>query len=933
MSGAEQDRERQAEVLYASLVDRTGIVSDEALEDLCVRHAPLESQLRSVHERWRGAASIYRNLNRHVSVADSLAALGRDVGPGLELEGEAPVTGARRMIRRLEAYAPKSARYEVRGELARGGMGAILHVYDADLRRNLAMKVVLSEDGSEEAAVDTVGDVPLGRFLEEAQITGQLDHPGIVPVHELGVDEGGRVFFTMRLVKGRELKTIIEQAHRGEDGWTQTRVLRVILKIAETMAYAHYKGVIHRDLKPANVMVGRHGEVYVMDWGLARVRGRRDSRNVRVKKLADSAQSIIHTERDEDKGALETMDGHVLGTPAYMSPEQAIGDVEGIDERSDVFSLGAILYHALAGHAPYEVPGREMNGYAVWGLVQAGEPDPLANRASDAPGELVAICEKAMHRDPARRYATMGEFGDDLAAFLDGRVVHAFETGALAEFRKWVRRNRATAAASATALLLALFGLASTSFVQARANDELGEKNAALELATERFRTARDEADHVVEFLSGLFASQDPEYARGETVTAKELLDRGAASIAAANDISPVVAARMMDVMGSAYDSLGLYDEASPLLEGALEVRASTLGPDAPETLASRGSLGWHELLVGRYDEAERLLDAALVAQRESFGDEDERTLETRGRLATLRAKQGRFEEAERLHRELLDEKRRALGAGHAATLTTENDLGQILSELGRYDEAEEHLQSSYQARKTLLGEDHPDTLHSLHRLASVLSREGRSTEALAIYEDVLAARIRVLGDDHPRTLATLNDVAYQHFIAGRLAQAQPLYERALAGFRRVLGDDHPDTLTILNNLGSLYHSLGRWNDAEALLNEAFEVSLRVRGEDHPHTLGAMNSLAFHYFQRGRLDDAEPLFTEALERLREVLGEAHPNTLILMQSLATLYREQGRLEEAEELARDLLLLTERDDANRASRRALLESIQAELDGR
>jgi formylglycine-generating enzyme required for sulfatase activity/serine/threonine protein kinase len=367
-------------------------------------------------------------------------------------------------------------RYEVRGEVAAGGMGTILSVWDGDLNRQLAMKVIRAQGKGSGAASDVEARV-LSRFIEEAQITGQLDHPGIVPVHEIGLDPEGRVYFTMQLVAGRDLEHVFELVRTGEEGWSLTRAVGVMLKVCEAMAYAHEKGVVHRDLKPANVMVGRFGEVYVMDWGLARALGRRDAADVRVVRRRDD--STVLTSRREARQAgsasspLVTMDGDVVGTPAYMSPEQARGDLEHLGPATDVYAAGAILYHLLAGHMPYVPPGERPNAVAVWKRVKAGSPEALAARAPHAPQELVAICEKAMAREPAGRYATMQVLADDLRAYLEGRVVRAYETGAWAEFRKWVARNRALAITSLTAVLLIVAGTTTAALVLAHKNAKI----------------------------------------------------------------------------------------------------------------------------------------------------------------------------------------------------------------------------------------------------------------------------------------------------------------------------------------------------------------------------------------------------------------------------------------------------------------------------
>ena len=364
-----------------------------------------------------------------------------------------------RLLGELKGLQPQQSRYQIHGEIARGGMGAILRIWDKSLRRNLAMKVILGkQDPIAGTPPDEVGEKALARFIDEAHATGQLDHPGIVPVHELGVDAEGRVYFTMKLVKGEDLQCVFDRMRDPADSdWSLARALGVLQRVCEAMAYAHSKNVIHRDLKPANIMVGRYGEVYVMDWGLARVPGAADQKDIRIQPASHLVQSMIQTGARKELGPdspLLTMDGDVVGTPAYMSPEQARGELDAIEPASDVYSVGAILYHMICGHMPYVPPGSRLNAHVVWGLVQNGAPRPLYELAPDTPPELVAICEKAMAREVTERYADMSEMAADMRAYIEGRVVQAHKTGALTELKKWVQRNKTVAATAAAAVLI-----------------------------------------------------------------------------------------------------------------------------------------------------------------------------------------------------------------------------------------------------------------------------------------------------------------------------------------------------------------------------------------------------------------------------------------------------------------------------------------------
>jgi serine/threonine protein kinase/formylglycine-generating enzyme required for sulfatase activity len=418
--------------------------------------------------------------------------------PPLTSEAGAGVPPAEEVLERLSSRRSSAPRYRIVGEIGRGGMGAILRVWDEDLRRVLAMKVTLGHatTGVHGASPPTppVDARTLGRFLEEAQITGQLDHPGIVPVHELGVDGEGRVFFTMRLVKGSDLRRVFGLVRANQEGWTLTRALGVLLKICEALAYAHSRGVIHRDLKPANIMVGRFGETYVMDWGLGRVLDRADTRNLRIR--SDPVTLVGLTPRTSPaQAALEplyTQDGDIVGTPAYMPPEQAAGEIERMDQRSDVYSVGALLYELLAGHAPYDEPsgpsGARLGPREILERVRHGPPRPLRACAPNAPAELVAIAERAMQRHLAARYGGVGELAEDLHAFLEGRVVRAYRTGPVVEFRKWVLRNRAfatAAAALAAVLVIGGFSLAALEHSRRRSAERHTAERSAAALAAE----------------------------------------------------------------------------------------------------------------------------------------------------------------------------------------------------------------------------------------------------------------------------------------------------------------------------------------------------------------------------------------------------------------------------------------------------------------
>lgn len=434
--------------------ERTGPERQELLSRLRAEDAELAASLvellADVDSTPATTASVIEWLQRHHGYgAESLVSLDTPEPPG--------IAGSSEVVRRLSERGLAYGRYRLEGEIGAGGQGKVLGAWDMDLRRRLAIKI-MREPGPQPDAVDSRRR--LSRFLEEAQVTGQLEHPGVVPVHELGLDREGRLYFTMQLVKGRELRRIIDLVHKSEEGWNLIRALGVIIKVCETVAFAHSKGVIHRDLKPENVMVGKFGEVYVMDWGLARVLGRNDAHDIRPR-TEDSHSSVVETERlqakeDTPDSPFMTVDGSILGTAAYMPIEQALGHVEQVDRRSDVYSVGAMLYHLLAGHSPYSLPGARPSPLRVLSLVQEGPPTPLAQVAPTAPAELVAICEKAMSRKPEDRYEDTRAIAEDLEAYLGKRPVSAIAPRLGYVVRLAFERNRAIALTVVAAGILVL---------------------------------------------------------------------------------------------------------------------------------------------------------------------------------------------------------------------------------------------------------------------------------------------------------------------------------------------------------------------------------------------------------------------------------------------------------------------------------------------
>ncbi|MBI3817733.1 MAG: SUMF1/EgtB/PvdO family nonheme iron enzyme [Planctomycetes bacterium] len=452
---------RESLELFADHLARDGAGTAESYETFCLLYAERADELQQLRDEWEYLKPLKQALR---TKAEFLQLLIHLYQPPVDADpGDAPAHDAGDdLLEVLLARGNTTGKYRFRGRIETGGMGVVWRVWDRETRRNLAMKMMKQPTTRLRRQDSDPGQyLQVRRFLDEAQITGQLDHPGVVPVHEIGVDASGRVFFTMKIVRGRDLKHIIEDAFHGRDGWTLRKIIQIMVRVCETMAYAHQKNVIHRDLKPGNIMVGRFGEVFVMDWGVARVLSSPDLHDLRIRENAQIEHSTIQSSRrdireSDPDSPLLTMDGSVLGTPAYMSPEQAMGLLESVGPRSDIYSIGAILYHLLTGHMPYVPHGARMGHRTLLGLVIQGPPLPIRAESNDAPPPLVAICEKAMARDPEHRFDSFEELAADLTAWLESRPIIAKPPSARETVVLFIRRNRAlfgTSAAAASLLL------------------------------------------------------------------------------------------------------------------------------------------------------------------------------------------------------------------------------------------------------------------------------------------------------------------------------------------------------------------------------------------------------------------------------------------------------------------------------------------------
>ena len=679
--------------------------------------------------------------------------------------------------------------YRFLQRLGEGGMGEVwLAEQLRPVRRQVAIKIV-------KAGMDTAQVV--ARFEAERQALAVMDHPAIAKVFDGGTTPEGRPYFAMEYVRGEAITSYCDRQRM-----PIPERLELFIQLCDGVQHAHQKGIIHRDLKPSNVLVSVADDrpvPRIIDFGIAKA----------------VAQPL--TERP-----LFTEIGGFLGTPEYMSPEQAELTPVDVDTRSDVYSLGVLLYELLVGRLPFE--GGDLRGASVdeirrtirekdplrpsTRITQSGPASiPAAEQRRSEPAKLAAVLRgdldwitmKALEKDRTRRYQTANALALDVRRHLNDEPVLAGPPSAAYRTRKFVRRHRAGVAA-VTALLVLLLAFAAIMTVQAG------------RIARERDRANQEAATatQVSDFLVGMFRVSDPSEARGNALTAREILTKGALQLEGGLRDQPQVQARLQATIGAVYTGLGLYADAQPLLARALQTQKRLLGEDSPDSLSTANHLANAYWYQGKYQEAELLYRDIVERRTRVLGEDHPDTLRANFDLASAYAGQRRWDEFERLARDVLAKQRRVLGDAHADTLSSLNNLQFFYYEQGRYAEAERLAVEVAEGRRRLIGDDHPETLGALHNVATIYDALGRYSEAEPLYLKTLAASRRVLGDDHQQTCRTFSTLASMYMKQGRYREAESAALAAYRGYVKGLGEDDDRTRSVVKQLADLYTAAGQ---------------------------------------------------------------------------------------------------------------------------
>lgn len=768
--------------------------------------------------------------------------------------------------------------YQLVRELGEGGFGKVYLAEQQDpVKRLVALKVLRGS---------LCDDTFLRRFEAERQVLALLSHPNIAQIFDAATTEAGDPYFAMEYVPGVPITQYCDERRL-----SIRERLGLFVRVCSAIQHAHQKGIIHRDIKPANVLVTDVDDIAqpkIIDFGIAKV-----------------------LDLDFESYTLDTQAGGLLGSPAYMSPEQVSQSRVALDTRSDIYALGVLLYELLTGRTPFQFKNASL--VDTLNQVLQSDPMPPSHQVTSQRLEQVAdlrkmssttalarvlrpdvdaVVLKALAKNPERRYASALHFSADIQRYLSFEPVTAAPFGLTYRAGKFVRRHKLAVLGALAVTVTLVAGLVGTGTGLVRARQA---EQAASEAATNAQRT--------IALMQDFLTAPDPRE-QGPDLKVVDMLRSFEPQLATLID-QPEIHASLLQTYGLTYRSLGLQAEALKFAQRSAAVRQTNLGNQHVDTMASthlaaqlNGELGNHEQAWASLLELRR--DALAVDSARRF------VLEIDNSLARIAYLSGEHEQARLAYEAVVADRTELLGPEHSATLNSMAGLSVVYSALGEQQNAIDVARSVLDLRSDSLGSDHPDTLEARAALAYALGEGGRYQDALSIHEQVLQGRSRVLGSNHRKTLLSRTNVAWLLDRLGQHQKARILNEETLALQRQSLGEAHPDLYATMSNLATNLNALGKTEEAEPLMLEVVTGRSSLLGAQHPTTLTAKNDLVVLYARQQRYAEAETLIREVLQGRLETVGADHPGTLTAMNNLTWLLTQRGGWEEAEALGRQVV---------------------------
>jgi len=822
----ETERWRKIEQLYHSALARDEQERAAFVAEACGEDRPLREEVESLLSQANGTGVFLEAAALEVAARD--------------LAGSSTPGGY--------SHPAAIGRYRIVRLLGEGGMGAVYEAEQEEPRRVVAVKMI---------KLGLATPDQLRRFRQESQALARLQHPGIAQIYESSTADTGfgpQPYFAMEFIRGLPLNK-----HAEEHRLNTRQRLGLMVKVCEAVQHAHQRGLIHRDLKPGNILVDETGQPKVLDFGVARL----TQADTTESGALLSVQTSIHTSL-----------GQLVGTLAYMSPEQVLGDPLEVDTRSDVYSLGVILYELMAGRLPYQVNDRRLPDAVQ--TIREEEPPGLSTINRIYRGDIETIVRKALEKDKTRRYVSAADLGADIQRYLSDVPITARPPSTSYQLKKFARRHRGLMASIAAVFVVLMAGIAVAASMAVRA------------------RQAESEARAVSDFLQDDLLAQAGASAQAansspdQHIEVRTVLDRAAARIPGKFRNQPLVEASIRQTIGNTYQDLGLFPAAEQQGELALAIRRRILKKDDPDTLASMNRLAVVYRLEGKYAKAEPLRQEFLEFRRRELGDLHPDTLNAMNNLALLYRYEGKLALAEPLYVKAVD------GFGRLKVVDTRSvgamsNLGQLYRDEGKYAQAEQLFDEALAAAPRVYGNEAPPTTIIMSNLAELYLDEGKSAQAESLGRKVHELDSRALGADHPYTLMDTGNTARVYQYEGKYREAEAALMRVLETQRRVVGADRPETLTTMSLLGTVKFDEGDYTEAEQLFTRALEGDRQVLGNEHPRTLSSLVWLGRTRLRQRRYDLAESGFREALntyQRTRPEAWERYDAQSLLGQSLA-----------------------------------------------
>ncbi len=759
--------------------------------------------------------------------------------------------------------------YSIVREIGRGGMSRVLLARRADGQFEQHVALKLLRPGLDSA-------VDHARFRAERQIVASLNHPNIARLLDGGLTDGGQPFLVLEFVDGQPIDAYCD-AH----ALSVRRRVELFLMVAGATQYAHRNLIIHRDLKPSNIFVAADGSVKLLDFGLAKL-------------LEPGAR------RRDDASAPNTV-AHWM-TPEYASPEQIRR--HPVTTLTDVYQLGVVLYRVLSGRLPFSASSGDLPELEA-AVLESDPPSPSAAAADPArakalAGDLDAIVLKAIRKEPDERYASVDALADDLRRYLSGHAVRARRGSPWYRARRLVRRHRVEAVATLGISVSLLIG-AGVAVTQAR------------RAATQRdlAAAASRESESVTAFLMGLFETSDPAGARGDTLTAQELVRRAAARAEKLEE-HPLAQARMLDVTARLYSGLGQYAKASEMFARALTIeRASGAGQTA-EAASTLNELSVELTRLGRYVAADSAAREALRIQMEALGPGHPSLAVTLHRIASVAIYRGQLAVADTFSRRALALRERSLGPDDSLTAESHLLLGATLRYEGRSAEAEREMRAALAVAERTLGPDNRHLADALIEIAYLLDEDRHDyAGAEPYYRRALEIRRLRFGDSDPMVGATLSDISEFLSRRGEDSAAVAISRQALDVIRRAYGAEHPNVASFMGSLATTERNAGRLDEAASLYRDAIAMDRRLRGSDHENVAGLEVGLARLLVDRHDFSQAERTVQDAIRIRRHLGNSGSPGTAYAEGVLGMVLTHQARYAEADSVLRESLRTLER----------------------